>query len=344
MSVTRAQKVRLGVFVATGLTAIIGGLVALAGAKLGEVRDEYTVRYDQAQVSLSGLEVGSPVRYSGIKVGRVDDIGIDPRDVSVIVVEISLDEGTPVAENTQANLGSMGITGLKYIELTRGAKGARVRKPGEEIPAGSSALDDLSNQAGEIAEKVSRTLDNVTALTGPDMRERVAKVLDRTDSLLATLEATVAENRDSLRSLTGRVDSAVGKIETLTDELTVTVKGTGVLVRDARPVLVRALDSGAVLMGDLRETRARLDTALAGIEGLMADGREILGPQGAQKMMVRLNTLLKRTSLMILQSRESVVEAVTYLRETAENLTEFSRKVREDPSLLLLGESEEEVE
>ncbi len=79
MAVTRAQKVRLGAFLAIGITAVVGGLVVLAGAKLGEKRDAYTVRYDQAEVSLSGLEVGSPVRYSGIKVGRVDAIGIDPK-------------------------------------------------------------------------------------------------------------------------------------------------------------------------------------------------------------------------------------------------------------------------
>ena len=89
MSVTRAQKVRLGIFLVVSALLLIGGLVILAGARLGEKRDLYFVRYAEGEVSLNGLDVGSPVKYSGIRVGRVDRISIDPSDVSVIVVTIS---------------------------------------------------------------------------------------------------------------------------------------------------------------------------------------------------------------------------------------------------------------
>ena len=344
MAATRAQKVRLGAFLAMGLATVVGGLVALAGAKLGEERDPYTIRYDEASVSLSGLSIGSPVRYSGIKVGRVDGIRIDPKDVSVIVVELSLDEDTPVAENTKANLGSLGITGLKYIELTRGLADARVRKPGEEIPAGSSAFDDLSSRAGEIAEKVSVTLDNLNSMTGPDMKERVAKVLDRSEQLLTSLDQTVQENRQALKAATARITGAAKELEGLTGELAGTVRRTNGLIDAVRPKLVRALDSGGGLVEELRLTRGKIDDTLVSVEGLMTDGRDVLGPAGVQKTMTRLNTLLKRTSLLVVQSREDIVEAMNYLRETTENMSHFSRKVREDPSLLLISEGDEEVE
>lgn len=343
MAATRAQKVRLGLFLAIGIGTVVGGLVVLAGAKIGEKRDAYTVRYAQAEVSLSGLEVGSPVRYSGIKVGRVDDIRIDPKDVSVIVVAVSLDHGTPIAENTKANLGSMGITGLKYIELTRGLATASVRKPGDSIPAGNSAFDDLSNQAGQIAGKVSVALDNLTELTGPDMKERVASVLDRTDKLLQTLEETVAENRETLKVATARVTGTAEEFEKLSSELAGTVRRTNELIDAARPKLVRALDAGGGLLAELRQTRSKVDGLVVTLEGLMTDGRDVLGPMGVQKTMTRLNTLLKRTSLLVVQSREDIVDAVGYLREATENMSHFSRKVREDPSLLLISESDEEV-
>ena len=64
--------------------------------------------------------------------------------------------------DTIANLGSQGITGLKYIDLTRGTSGARVRKPGEEIPAGTSLFDSLALQAGQIATKVEAVLDRLS--------------------------------------------------------------------------------------------------------------------------------------------------------------------------------------
>ena len=58
--VTRAQKVRLGIFIAAGLTVFVGGVVVLAGLKLIEGRDEYVVRFRDSDVSLNGLRSRVP--------------------------------------------------------------------------------------------------------------------------------------------------------------------------------------------------------------------------------------------------------------------------------------------
>lgn len=318
MGATRAQRVRLGVFVGTGLGALALGLIILAGMRLGEERDRYTIRYDDGAVSLSGLEVGSPVKYSGIRVGRVDVIRIDPKDVGVVVVEISLNEGTPVAADSSASLGSMGITGLKYIELTRGSRTAALRRAGGEIPAGKSALDDLSNQAGEIASKVNEALDRVNTFVGPDMKARVASVLDRTDTLLATTEATIAENRDSLKTFSANLATASARF----DGLSLQLEG---LLADARPELNR-------LVGDAGRTTRNVRDASGDLKGFLTDTRKAV--QTAEQLMAA-------SRLTLVQSRESLVEGLKDLRAAAENFKDFSRKVREDPSLLIIREGDD---
>ena len=102
--ITRAQKVRLGVFLTVSSTLLIGTLAVLAGLRLAEERDTYTIRY---HMSLSGLEAGSPVKFNGVRVGRVDSIRIDREDPATVVVAVSLDAGTPVKKDTRAivNLG-----------------------------------------------------------------------------------------------------------------------------------------------------------------------------------------------------------------------------------------------
>lgn len=324
MAATRAQKVRLGVFVALGLLVMVGGLVALAGARLGEERDAYVIRYEEGVVSLSGLEVGSPVKYSGIRVGRVDHIRIAPDDLSVIEVGVSLTQGTPVAKDSQANLGSMGITGLKYIELTRGTREAGLRDPGGSIPPGSSGLDELTSRAGEIAEQVSTTLDRVNALVAPDMRDRLASILDRTDKLLATLDATVEENRIALKGL-------VAEAERLTAEVADIAATTNSLLSRAAPGIDRSLRAITRLMGQLEGTRENLDATLASADAMM---------QSANDALVGMLPLIDHGNLLVQQSRENLVEALGFLRETAESLSDFARRVREDPSLLLLGDEE----
>jgi phospholipid/cholesterol/gamma-HCH transport system substrate-binding protein len=321
---TRAQKLRLGIFLAAGLSVLVGGMVILAGLKLGETRDHYTVRYAEGGVSLSGLEVGSPVKYSGIRVGRVDSVHVDPKDVGVIIVDISLDGGTPVAEDTRANLGSQGITGLKYIELSRGSSKARVRKPGETIPPGTSLFDDLANQAGDIAKKVDQVLAQVLDLTGPDMKLRLAAVLDRSEKLMATIDGLLDENRASLKVLAARLSGTATQVEALTTELAGTARRANAL-----------LDQTTLTVKSARATPEHINAFLEQATAVLAETRVVLGPEGMQRTLTGVNAIL-------VQSRHEVIEAIAYLRETAENLSALSQRLRDDPSLLIRGESGDE--
>jgi len=343
--VTRAQKVRLGIFVAVGLAALVGGTALLAGMKLGQKRDHYTVRFADSDVSLSGLEVGSPVKYSGIRVGRVETILVDPEDVSVIVATLNLAGGTPVAEDTKANLGSVGITGLKYVELTRGSAQARIRQPGEEIPAGKSLLDDLTGQADEIAREVRGAIANVTAFTDADMKHRVARVLERTEKVLESVDGAVTDNRGHLAALLQRLASTAREVEALSRQLNGTITRVNGLLDDVRPRAVQVLDESLALVVDLRQSRADLSvsagTTLAEAEGMLREARGALGADGIGKTLAELSVLLKRAQVLLVHNREGIGEAVVYLRDTAENLSEFSEKVRDDPSLLLLGDQDE---
>jgi phospholipid/cholesterol/gamma-HCH transport system substrate-binding protein len=314
--VTRAQKLRLGVFVGAGLTVLVGGLAVLAGLKLGERRDRYRVRYQEAAVSLSGLEVGAPVKYSGIRVGRVDAVRIDPGDVSVVIVELSLDHGTPVAEDEKADLGSQGITGLKYVELTRGSAKARVRAPGEDIPPGQSAFDALTAQAGDIARKVDVVLDRVANLTGEDMKERVGKVLDRSEQLLATVNSLLEENRAGLKQAVARLSATAAEADELAAQLAVAARRASVL-----------LDETTERIRSTRATPDKLNAVLDQAQGALAESRTLLGS---------LNSV-------IAQSRRDILETIGLLHDTAENVNTLSEKLKDDPTLFIRHEDEDET-
>jgi phospholipid/cholesterol/gamma-HCH transport system substrate-binding protein len=322
--VTRAQKVRLGVFVAAGLTVLVGGLVVLAGLKLVEGRDHYVVRFSESNVSLNGLEIGSPVKYSGIRVGRVDSVRIDPDNVSVILVELSLDDGTPVAEDSRADLGSQGITGLKYIELTRGSSTARIREPGGEIPAGSSLFDNLAQKAEQIAAKVEIVLDRVADLSGPDMKDRFGRLIDTSEKFLSNLNGLLVDNRESLRTLAERVTGTAEQANLLAAELAKTAKQANALLGEA-----------TVLVRNAKSTPARLDAFLEQGTLVLAESKVLLGPEGLQRTLARVNTMLAQT-------HRQVVETVGLFREAAQNAAAFTEKVRDDPSQLLLGGGDED--
>lgn len=319
--VTRAQKIRLGVFIAAGLFVLVGGVLFLAGLKLIEGRDEYVVRYRDQDVSLNGLETGSPVKYSGIRVGRVDSVRVDPDDVSVVLVELSLDEGTPVAENSKADLGSQGITGLKYIELTRGKAGARLREPGEEIPAGTSLFDNLANKADQIAGKAEVVLDRVAVLASED---RMGRLIVTSEKFLATLDGVLMDNRESLKTLATSMKGTAEQANVLAGELAKTAKQANALLAEA-----------TVLVRNSKATPARLDAFLVEGTAVLKESKVLLGPEGVQKTLARVNSMLAQTN-------RQVVETIGMIREAAQNAAAFTEKIRDDPSLLLLGDDDDD--
>ena len=108
--VSRAQKFRLGIFLVVISILMIIFLVLVAGNKIMEKRDTYYIKYQD--LTVSGLQIGGPVRYHGIAIGRVDEINIDAEDVTSVIVVVSVKAGTPLKKDVSAALTPIGITGL----------------------------------------------------------------------------------------------------------------------------------------------------------------------------------------------------------------------------------------
>ena len=67
--------------------------------------------------SVSGLNVGSTVRYLGVDIGRVVALRIDRRSAARVQVIVDLDSSAPISPRTVAELSFLGVTGLLYIDL-----------------------------------------------------------------------------------------------------------------------------------------------------------------------------------------------------------------------------------
>jgi phospholipid/cholesterol/gamma-HCH transport system substrate-binding protein len=106
----------------TAVGAFVLLVAALAAAFVYWYSDARNARsYERHEIyfegSVSGLTVGSTVRYLGVDVGRVAAIRIDRRSASRVQVIVDLDDSTPIAEKTVAELSLLGVTGLLYIDL-----------------------------------------------------------------------------------------------------------------------------------------------------------------------------------------------------------------------------------
>lgn len=96
---------------------------------------------------IGGLETGSDVRISGIKVGTVANARLDQKTFDAIVT-MNIGNDVKLPDDTVASIDSQGILGGMYVRLQPGQSRTYI-EPGGQI-AQTQAYQSLEDQVGEI--------------------------------------------------------------------------------------------------------------------------------------------------------------------------------------------------
>ena len=96
---------------------------------------------------IGGLQKGSDVRISGIKVGTVTDHRLDAETFDA-VVEMSIAPNFKLPVDTVAVIASEGLLGNKYVRLEPGRESTLIESGG--VLANTRDFRSLEDQVGEI--------------------------------------------------------------------------------------------------------------------------------------------------------------------------------------------------
>ena len=112
----------VGAFVLILGTALIAGLLWLvSGGLMHRQVDLYLSIVDE---SVNGLSVSAPVKYNGVDVGQVRSIALDATNTQRVLLTFAIKRGTPITVDTRAVLKTQGLTGIAYVDLSGGGRGA----------------------------------------------------------------------------------------------------------------------------------------------------------------------------------------------------------------------------
>jgi phospholipid/cholesterol/gamma-HCH transport system substrate-binding protein len=133
---------RWGETILGALVAIVAiGFFAFAAAQAGQTgaRDGYdlTARFQR----VDGINVGSDVRISGVKVGVVRAIALDPATYQARLT-LTLNNGIQVLDDSTARVASDGLLGGAYIAIE--PAGMDALAAGAEIPNTQGSVDLLT--------------------------------------------------------------------------------------------------------------------------------------------------------------------------------------------------------
>lgn len=123
------------------VAAVAIGFFAFAAAQAGQTGGgqgyDLTARFQ----NVSGIAVGSDVRVSGVKVGVVKAIALDPATY-MAQVTFTLNDGVQVLDESTARVMSDGLLGGAYVAIE--PAGIDALAEGAEIPNTQSAVDLLT--------------------------------------------------------------------------------------------------------------------------------------------------------------------------------------------------------
>jgi phospholipid/cholesterol/gamma-HCH transport system substrate-binding protein len=172
MKNSRSLEIGTGLFVLLGFAALAFLTTQLPGTsmKLGGGSDDgyaVTARFD----NIGDLKPGSPVTMAGVRIGRVESIGLDPSEFKANVVLRIDEQYNQIPDDVDASIQTAGLLGGKYVGI--GAGGSETfLKDGSQIHLTQSAivLEGLVNKF--FANMASRDKDEDPAPAEGEQQEQ----------------------------------------------------------------------------------------------------------------------------------------------------------------------------
>lgn len=314
---SQANYFKIGVFVLAGFFLLAGVLVFLGAGHMFRPRI-YLETYVDGTVQ--GIDLGSPVKFRGVRIGRISKVdfcfnvyGLQPGEdrLDYVYLEMEVDVQVfrgmftedlgPVVENAvrqglRVKLQPQGVTGLNFAELNYVADPAQFPplrfswKPRHHyIPSAPGTLTSL-------VDSVNRIMDTLGS----------ADVKGTIRDTQAAMEAFAV----TMRKLDGEIDNL--KLGEISAEL-------------------RAL---------LADIKSKVD-GFPAVE-LGEEGRRVL--ESLNGVSDEMRALVEKIEANPMLQRKAAQSIVSDLQSTASNLRDLSASLRENPGQLIFGRPKRSAE
>jgi phospholipid/cholesterol/gamma-HCH transport system substrate-binding protein len=222
--------------------------------------------------TVAGMHTSAPVRLAGVKIGLVEEIGLEGRHA---IVRMMIDNRYQLLADARAIISTVGFVGEKYIEIVYKEEFNQpqpaVIQPGGEIQTLEPFnLDELKSKFDDIYESVMRITASIDDILSDGKSQ---------ESLRASL-INLREISDSLRVMTregGPAARAVEGMALIAARLQRTIAQADLLIAAANKEFAGA-DGG--ILDDLRAASARIEGISSDLLAVSSDLRQGRGTAG----------------------------------------------------------------
>lgn len=315
----QANYFKLGMFIISGAIILILAVIALG---IGSATKNKLLLETYFKESVQGIDVGSAVKFLGVKVGSIEQISFafdryrdfESTPLRYVMVIFAIDPGMTFADESEDNLSQIlqseirrglrikvapqGVTGTAYLEMTY--------------------VDPVKNPPLPIDWKPYHYY--IPSVPG---------TFTRLQEALQTFSETMEKIRNA------GIDQTVGKLNALLDETRQAVTGANVAEISAKV---------STLISRLEETNGRIDEILnskefnSTIKDLSQTMSNVKTATGAlPQALDDMRRLLMELADIATSQRGQISSILRNTDETMQNLNDLSGDARKNPARLFWG-------
>jgi phospholipid/cholesterol/gamma-HCH transport system substrate-binding protein len=322
----RREQVWVGIFVLIASALLIGVVLSVSGAFTRQgINHRAYFKYS------SGLEPGAPVRFGGLKAGKIERLRVDPSDSTRIEINFIVHSDIPVKTDSLAKIASLGALAESYLEITTGTKGAPLAAPGSVLKSREMvAISDLGDMIADVAPTAEEVLRNLNIRLG-EIKVTIANLNSLLDepnrkniaASLANLNGMLADSRP-------KVSATLTNVQTATDRLSPIMTNVQAATEKISP-----------LLEDLKGSIQHANEALGHINGILVENRPDIrmSTEQTRKTLSKVSELVDILKNTMDRNTDDIDDSLANLRAATDNIKELTDTVKRKPSVLIRGET-----
>ena len=344
-----ANYFKLGVFV-IGACVLLAVFLILFGA--GNLLKKELLAETCFNESVQGLNIGSEVKFKGIKIGTVKTISSAAQTYHVtsdyVLVLIALEEDISLGQTGSSakvrmekaiqagltvRLAYKGLTGAAYLETDYSTKALQNVLDINWTPK-TLYLPSRKSNMKQYGDSLNQILENLAAINLKGMTldiESLLKTLDQkvSDVDVKGISSLVASLLIELKQTNEKVSAAIGsaRLKQLIADAQVSFKEIRTIVETSKTPLNQAIN-------DFQKAADSTKNMTSGLETRLAPRIDSLA-QSLDRLMKSLSSTSDLLENMVWLNSDKIKLIVENLETTSENLKQMSKDIKQYPGRLL---------
>ncbi|MBF0119249.1 MAG: MCE family protein [Desulfobacterales bacterium] len=319
-------KFNVGLFLLLGLILACVAIIWLGMSHYFEEGKNYVSYFDE---SVQGLDKDSSVKYRGVAIGRVEKISVAP-DGNLIEVVMKVNPNLKIEEEILvAQLKSIGITGIMFIELDQMGKEEIEHSPKIKFEAKYPVIPTKPSDMKKIMQGLDNVYNHIISLDFEGISNKMKATLDTINN--AVIDFHFKDISNDFRNVLSNANNVM------------TPKKWNNLIDS----IGKTSDSYRLLANNASNTLSNADETIKRVEGIVSDNKKTLSEvflelnnsmKNANLMITNLTKVINNTDSKLFNIERHVLVTLQNIESATEHLNRLIEITSEQPSQLLFGE------